>query len=229
MKTARILFLVGVFGLWANTPCQATPISLVASNAYEFGAGNINVNYNSATGSFQAVGFTDFFGYDSTDVSVYNPNSAFTLTATVSQTGVLEAGTLTITGDLGNGLETLLTGNLVSSPGGIWFGFVDPPITDKGGGNIFDFAFVITGGDPTILGNYYGLQSVGGVDLDANFGSYGDDIPFTGYWTSDFNNNGGTDNGAGLATVFLIPEPSSILLALTGGVLIVAAYRRRWN
>jgi hypothetical protein len=147
----------------------------------------------------------------------------------VDHTGVLLGGALTITGNIGNGDETLLTGNLVPGPSGQYFGFVDPPITEKGGGNEFEFEFWITGGEPSITVGDYTSQLVGGVDLDAVFDFYGDDIPFAGYWTNDFNNNGGSDNGNGLANVFLIPEPSSILLALTGGVLLVAAYRRRWN
>jgi hypothetical protein len=215
--------------MWANTPSQATPITLVASNAYEFAAANVNVSYVYDTSTFQAVGLTDFYGYDNTDLSVFNPNSTFTLTAIISHTGVLESGTLNITGDLGNGLETLLTGNLVPGASGYWFGFADPPITEIGGGNIFDFSFWITGGDQTIIVDDYGSQSVGGVNLDANFEGQNNDIPFSGTWTNDFNNNGGSENGAGGALIFLIPEPSSILLALTGGVLLVAAYRRRLN
>jgi hypothetical protein len=218
------MFLRGVFLLWAITPSHATPLNLVPlANENEFAAGPINVTYDSATGNFQAGGENFFFGYEDPGLLNQDDPGNFTLVATIDHAGVLEAGTLTITGDLGTGMETLLTGDLITGPGGIAFGFADPP-----GGNIFDFMFSVTGGEPTILTNDF-IGRYGGIELDAYFDGQTVDIPFPGTWTSDFNNNGGSDNGAGLALTFLIPEPSSILLMSTGGVLFAAAGRRRFK
>jgi hypothetical protein len=227
MKMLRSLFLVSVFSLLANTAAWATPLDLVSSNAYEFGGGPINVTYDSATSNFQAVGVNFFYGYEDPGLLTNGDYGNFTLVATIDHAGVLKAGTLTIAGDLGNGMETLLAGDLVPGPSGIAFGFADPPITNIGGGNIFDFKFLITGGEPTILLDDYTGQLYGGIYLGANFEGQNNDTPFPGTWTKDFNNNGGSPNGAGLELTFLIPEPSSILLVLTGGVLFAAAGRRR--
>ncbi len=125
MKTIKMLFVLGVFSILANTQSRATPLdvdSIALPNQNEFGAGPINVNYNSATSNFLAVGQNYWYGYDS-DLLTYNDNSTFTLDATIDHAGVLKAGTLTITGDIGNGLETLLTGDLTPGPSGIAFGF----------------------------------------------------------------------------------------------------------
>lgn len=232
MKTKQILFLFGALLLWANTPSQAAPLTLNQLpdlNAFE--ANPVNVSYNAATGEFQAVGVDEFYGYYDS-LLIYDNAATLTLDATINNAGVLTGGTISITGDLGDGLETLLTGDLITGPSGIAFGFTDPPITNIGGGNIFNFIFTITGGDTNLVVsmNDFGPGLFGGIHVDANFegGQKLGDIPFNGTWTSDFNNNGGTDQGSGNVTAFpIIPEPSSVSLTLMGSALFVAAYHRR--
>ncbi len=231
MKTIKMLFVLGVFLIGANASSWATYLDLfpLFQPLNEFEGNDLNVNYDYATSNLLVVGGNQYYGLDNNLLVDYaSPNSVFTLDATVNHTGVLTAGTLTITGNLGNGWETLLTGNLVTGPSGIAFGFVDPPITDlPGGGNTFEFMFSVTGGEPTIINNDWFGQQYGGIFLDAYFDNFAYDIPFNGTWTSDFNNNGGTTYGAGNSSVFVIPEPCSILLVSTGGVLFAAACRRR--
>jgi hypothetical protein len=189
----------------------------------------MNVYYASTTSGFYAGGNTAFYGVDS-DLLNFNSDATTTLTATINNAGVLTGGTITITGDIGNGLETLLTGNLIPGVSGTAFGFADyssDPSYLNGGDDYFQFLFRITGGDPAILENDFSGQIEGGVNLDAWFQSQENDTPFDGTWTSDFNNSANHEDGEGEAYVFLVPEPSPILLVLAGCVLYAAANRGR--
>ena len=149
----------------------------------------------------------------------------FTLTATINHSGVLlPGGTLTISGGINDGpVQTLLTGSLIPGPGGTAFGFENPP-----GGNLFEFLFTITGGDPTIVNDFSGLP-FGGVNLDAWFKASENDLPFDGTWDDNFNNSSSYLDGSSDVSAFAVPEPASLLLALTGGVWVAAARSRRLN
>ena len=128
---------------------------------------------------------------------------------------MLSAGTLTIDGDIGAGVTTLLTGNL-NAVG-----------SDDNGGDIFEFRFTVTGGDPVVVNDFGGVgASNGGVILTAFFGD--GDVPFTGSWTSDFNNSG-TGSGVADSTLVAVPEPSTcgLLLAGLAGLLAVGQHKKR--
>ena len=120
-------------------------------------------------------------------------------------------------------METLLTADLFNGSAGTAFGFEDPP-----GGNLFNFLFKVTVGNPDVLADGFN-QLYGGVNLNAWFQSSEGDTPFNGTWTGSFNNSGSYLDGISDVSAFLVPEPSSILLSSLGIALCMAAYRRRLN
>ena len=211
-----VLTLVGASLLLASSQSRATPLALAPSaNAPDFGSGFLNVTYVSTNDTFQATGYTTDYSNGTLPLTGLG---SYTLTATITDAGVLTAGTLTIQGDVGFGTQTLLTGSLNTGASGTAFGFVDPP-----GGSVFEFLFTPTGGNPTVVQDFGGTNAANcGIILDAWFVNGG--APFNGVWTNDFNNDG----YSGLADTFAaIPEPSSMLLVLLGGVCCVASLRRR--
>jgi hypothetical protein len=211
-----VLTLVTASLLLAGSQARATPLALSPSdNAPDFGAGFLNVTYVSSNDTFQATGYTTDYSNGAVPLTGLG---FYTLTATITDAGVLTGGALKVQGDIGQGTEPLLTGTLNTGVSGTAFGFVDPP-----GGSVFQFLFTPTGGDPTVVRDFGGTNAVNcGIILDAEFGD--DDVPFDGSWTNDFNNDG----YSGFADTFAaIPEPASILLVLVGGVYCVASLRGR--
>jgi hypothetical protein len=193
--------------LWSTA--KASPLNLVPlSNVPDFMGSFIGLSYDSTSETFQALGYTT----DYANGSVFLQDSgAYTLAATISHSGVLSSGTLTINGDIGGGVTTLLTGDLNA------VGSSDI------GGDIFEFSFTVTGGDPVVVNDFGGIgANSGGVILIAWFGD--GDVPFTGSWASDFNNSG-TGSGAADSTLVAVPEPSSISLLLVGSLVCVVARR----
>jgi hypothetical protein len=139
------------------------------------------------------------------------------LQAFINQSGFLCFGSLTINGDLGTGPETLLTGTLKTGAGGTAFGFEGPP-----GGNIFEFLFTVTGGDPKVVSDFGGLGSGNhGVIVNAAFEHGG--FPFNGTWNSFFANDG----VSGVADTFVqVPEPRVTILFLVGAGAWLVIHRR---
>lgn len=182
-----------------------------------------SVSYTTNDGLFQAIGYTTSYENGSVTVVDSGTNS---LTATITSAGILTSGALTIQGDIGSGVETLLTGTLStgpSGPGGA-FGYNDAGY-DNGVGNIFEFLFTVTNGVPAIVSDFGGLGATGGVILNAYFENGG--TAFDGTWMNDFSNDG----VSGVSDTFLltIPEPSSLLLVLFGGALCAVALRATAN
>ena len=169
----------------------------------------ISLSYDASSGAFEASGFTT--DYASGSVTLQGAGS-YTLSAIITQSGVLTSGTLTIDGDIGFGTTNLLTGNLSA------IGF------DNNGGDIFEFRFTVTEGDSIVVNDFGGVGvSDGGVILTAWFGE--GDVPFTGSWTSNFSNSG-TGSGVADSTLVVVPEPSSISLLLVGSLVCVVARLR---
>ena len=211
-ETVRVMILIGASALWAGLESQAIPLGLPnPSTAPDLMGSFQEVSYTAGNGLFQAIGYTtDYANGSASLVDI----GAYTLIATITGAGVLTSGALTIGGDIGFGQETLLVGTLSTGPSGTAFGFMDPPI----GGNIFEFLFTVTGGDPTVVSKFGGLGAGGGVILDAWFQNGG--TPFSGLWTSDFSNDGwsGVSDSFSMSPV-TAPEPSSILVTLLGAAL----------
>ena len=211
MRTSFFLrSILGALMLLANSQTQAALLGLSPSpSAPDFGAGFLNVTYVATGDTFQATGFTTDYSNGTVPLLGIGP---CTLTATITDDGQLTSGTLTLGGDVGQGTQTLLTGTLNV------LGFMDPP-----GGSVFEFLFTVTGGNATVVQDFGGTNAANcGIILDAWFVNGG--TPFNGSWTNDFNNDG----FSGLADNFAaVPEPSSILLVLIGGVCCAASLRRR--
>jgi hypothetical protein len=221
MKTFRILVLFGLVSLLVNSQTQATniylptPVSLLP----DLTGSQMYVAYNASTYAFVASGYTSDYNDLSGDVGAYSPSdTSYYLSATINNLGNLTGGALTISGDIGAGDTTLLTANLVTGAAGTAFGYGD------GSDNIFQFLFNVTGG--SLESAFGGHGAGGGIVLSAEFGGNPGDTPFTGSWFSSFNNNG-SDSPNGAIDSFAVPEPSSILLVLVGGVLLAGARRCR--
>ena len=238
MKPKKILAVIGLISMFAGFQSQATPLNLVP-DVPDFGNFYLTVSYNAGSGIFQASGYT--LGYaDPSGVSSWEsgytgpfvPDYAapsFDLTAHITSAGVLTSGTVTIRGSMdytGETVETLLAGDLNTGSDGIAFGslFFAPPNT---GADRFEFTFKVTGGNSTIVSDFGGVTGAYncGIILVPFFGP--NDVLFDGSWTTSFSSEN-SQNGVA-DTVLLVPEPSSILLALVGGVLCVGAYRCRRN
>ncbi|MGA2603447.1 MAG: hypothetical protein ABSG14_04390 [Verrucomicrobiia bacterium] len=225
IKIARVLALIGVFTLLANSQSKAQlltlqPVQVDGNAAPDFTSQPLTVTYTPSTTIFQVSGYYSDFGDSYVDPNGnLNPDinpewntfpANFNLTAYITNAGVLTNGTLTIDGDLtGNGDvdTTLLTGTLTTGAEGTAFGAssgVDAP---------FQFLFTITGGS---LSNDYG--GVGAPDGYVNylFPDGGND--FSGSFANSFANSGN-----GYADVDMIPEPSSFLLLVLASALCAVA------
>jgi hypothetical protein len=192
----------------------ANPLNLVPpTDAPDFGVSSVSVTYTASTDSFQAQGYVT--GYANGSVSLVTWGS-FLMSAMISDAGVLGIGSLTIEGDIGNGVETLLAGDLQTGSSGTAFGSLEPL-----GGSLFEFQFVVSGGNSSVMQDFGGLNiGRGGIIFDAWFENGG--VPFLGSWTSDFHNDG----VSGTAEAFKsVPEPGSILLLLAG-IAAIATHRK---
>jgi hypothetical protein len=217
MKALKVLTVSCFLWLSANMPTQATPLDLILLLPDLNGA-LLNVSYDASSSNFAAVGFTaDYWDPNGNEVPPVDLGT-YPLTATITTAGELTGGSLEINSDLGEGMQTLLAGDLntgFSGPTyGAW-GFKDPPSENY---DIFEFLFKVTGG--TKAYDFGGINADCGVILSAFFGSEGG---FQGTWTESFAND-----GSGAADTAPVPEPASGSLLLVGGALF-AVLRRRWH
>ena len=239
MKTLKILAIIGLVSTLVtvvNFRSQATPIGLTQQDPDFFsdgGLGSMSLSYDptGAGNNFQALGTTlsyiepngngdDSFGVDIGSYALYS----FDLEANITSDGMLNSGTVTITGSLDGGIsyEPLLTGDLVTGPDGTAFGSAYLP--DDPGGEYFEFKFTVdaANSDPTIVSDFGGDGAMGGIILDAAFTP--SDNYFQGWGTAFDNSNGGNPTAD---TFAMVPEPSSILFVLVGSILFVGGRRCR--
>lgn len=226
MKTFKILALTGATLLLANLQSNAAGTVLSLTEGYPDLAGqfvDLGYTYDVGTGigTFLANGFTtDYTDPSGNDMGGVVGTDAYTLTATFDNNGgspILASGTLSISGDIGdgNGDTLLLSGDLVPGAAGTDFGYGDL------NNDLFEFKFTVTGG--SLASQFGGNNASGGINFDAFFGS--GDTPFTGSWTTDFDTH--NSMGGDINSFSMVPEPSSILFVLVGSILLVGGYRCR--
>jgi hypothetical protein len=217
MKTWTTLFPVACVS-FLTCSALATSLNLnPSSTAPVLGASSISVSYTAETDSFQAQGYVTDYDHGTVPLVAWG---TLLLNATITDDGVLSYGTVTIAGDMGSGMETLLSGELITGASGSAYGSLAPL-----GGSIFEFQFVITGGNLTVVQDFGGLGTGNcGIILDAWFENGG--VPFPGTWTANFQNDG----TSGTAETFkVVPEPQTIALwlACLGGWGAVTKLQKR--
>ena len=230
MKILRILVLVfSMVSLLANSQSKASPTDInfppvVYLPDLTGQLVDLGYSYNAGTkiGTLSADGLTTDYNISDghggiTDIVLQDPDT-YALSATINNSGatpVLTGGTLSISGDIGDGHGDtfLLIATLVTGAPGTAFGYGDL------GNDEFQFKFAPTGG--TLKSAFGGNTAVGGITLEAFFSGSSD--PFTGSWVSNFGNTGTGD----MDSFAMIPEPSSIVLVLVGSILLVGGYRCR--
>ena len=177
-----------------ESPAVGSTLNLAQENP-DLYAGFLSAQYSptsGSTGNFTATGWPLSFnisGSNTPDYPTIN-GGTYTLSASISQTGVPLSGSLNVTGTIPGFATsgTLLKGTLSQ------FGFA------PGGGDIFEFIFNVTGGD---LAPYYNGKT--GVILTATGSG------FTGALTTSF----ATDPSQAASDSFMlntVPEPSSAWL-----------------
>ncbi|HPF39711.1 MAG TPA: PEP-CTERM sorting domain-containing protein [Phycisphaerae bacterium] len=164
----------------------------------------LDVTYDESIDELLVSGFPTTYTPDNMTgpQNVLGPNQSFTIDLTVDNAGVASGGSLSVMGNVLSSGPDLLQADLLD------FGFIDPP-----GGEIFDFLFVVSGGD--LAADFGGIGATIGVILDIN-----DPGAFDGTFDSDF----ATTGAAGVSDTG-VPEPTSIfLLGVAAGALFL---RRR--
>ena len=222
----KILPVIGALLVLASSPSQAIPRSDITLNPGlpDLTGSLMGVSYDAGSSAFLASGWTSDYnisdgngGVTPVGVSV---TDSYILLATINNSRVLTGGTLTINGAVngdGNAIAVpLLTADLVTGSAGTAFGFGD------GGNELFQFRFTVTGG--SLESAFGGSGAAGGIILNAWFsGNAGDDNPFTGSWTSSFDNlsDGDPYTGNGDINCFTVPEPTTTACFLLGlGALV---------
>src|SRR6266480_2930573 len=144
----RLFVFIGMSLLWANVESHATLLNLSPPDGSPDLMGSFeSVSYSTNNNLFQAIG----------SATAYSDGSAtlmdagdYVLSCFINNAGVLANGGLSISGDIGFGNEVLLTGDLTA------LGFNDS------GGDIFEFLFTVTGGNPDVVSDFGGLSANGG-------------------------------------------------------------------
>jgi hypothetical protein len=138
----------------------------------------VDVEYSASSSNFTALGQLSTYTNSSGSNVVVTTVDSYEISATISNSGILISGTLTIIGGVGGGGDTtLLTGNL--APGAV---------LSYGGNQFFKLSFTVSGG--SLESAFGGSGTAGGIIFDAEFDRSAGDHPFTGSWTSNFDNDG---------------------------------------
>jgi hypothetical protein len=171
-------------GLQLHTGMQLTDsASQLATNGLPVLSGElVVVEYSASSSNFTALGELSTYTNSSGSNVVVTTVDSYEISATINNSGILISGTLTIIGGVGGGGDTtLLTGNL--TPGAV---------LSYGGNQFFQLSFTVSGG--SLNGDFGGNGTACTINLNAEFDHSEGDHPFTGSWTSNFDNNG-SDSG----------------------------------
>lgn len=198
---ARIGICAAALLLAVAGPARAVPLDLTLADAGDIYAAYISVAYDPVIDALSVTGFPLTLDRDGLGVTLPITDGTFQINATINDSGVATAGTITIGGAvpaLGVTGPSLLVGSLAA------FGFA-PEM-----GSPLEFVFMVTGGDLA------SLYSTAGVIL--THGGFG------GSFGAEF----GTSFGAIADTAPLaVPEPATFLLLAGGGAVL--AVRRYWK
>jgi hypothetical protein len=215
---SRMRSVIAALGLFLGTAVgHAAPLGLT-SKSPDVTSAFVKVVYTASTDTFTAIGSSATFDVNGIAPPDYNisaggsPSEQFAINMTVNPAnGALSSGTITITGKINTAKVdaaapnvsatsgTLLTGNLTN------FGF------PTAGGTVFEFIFTVTGGD---LASFYGGNgATAGSIVNEQSGETGN-IPFTGSFTSNFQNTSNSFSLNGVSDTFVVPEPMSLGMAI---------------
>jgi hypothetical protein len=209
MKTLRTLALFSAVWVLSATLSSAGPLYLNAGLPDLNGA-FMDVSYDADSDVLQATGWTAMYTDANTNEVTLWDIGSYSITANIDSSGLLNGGSLEIKGDIGAGMQTLLTGELNTGANGVAYDLADPWET------IYLYFTVNGGTEAAAFGGVNTPNAV--VTLSPYFG----EGVFNGTWDTSFANDG----VAGYCDINApIPEPSSSMLLLVGG-LCVAAWRR---
>ena len=218
MAKRRLLTLALV--LLVSALSQAAPLYLDGFQGLpDIASFNIEIDYDAGTDLFTADGDPQLYttGTDTYDI-LSTEDALFDLDAVIDDSGVLQSGTLTITGNVDRSPDypsgTLLSVNLTD------FGFNEPGPSN--GGNVapvFEFVGVATGG--VLFSEMKGKGNQVGIILT----SFQDN--FTGEFDVSYRNYNGVAADGQADTFRMVPEPASLSLLLAGALTLVARRRRR--
>jgi hypothetical protein len=124
-----------------GNPAQASQLNLELQTSPDMMSDFINVSYNAANQTFTARGFAEQIGNGAGEPIVI-VNGTFEITASISSSGTVSSGTLTITGEvpsLGINQGTLLTGNISALGFGEASGPMEFRFDTNGGSLAFNF------------------------------------------------------------------------------------------
>lgn len=197
LGTLALLLSIGL-----SESVQAAPLNLTPGRP-DISALSLGLAFNASTHTLSVTGTApnSFFAFIAPNGSTSAiTNGSYSLTATISSTGVFSGGTFSI---MGNG-GTLLTGTLSA------FGF-----TNSGNGvGVLEFTFNRLNSNAAL-----GFGPTGGIILSsANL------LPGNWNFASNFSGTASSDTFAPAATV---PEPASIILLTIGGLGLAAKRRRQ--
>ena len=189
MVTGRISFVFLAFLLTGLGTVQAAPLNLILGTP-DISSGFMSTTYNATTDLFAVDGSFASGTLDGANIA----NQTFFLNANISAGGVLNSGSLTISGTSGiYNSGTLLTGNLLQ------VGFSNAtPLS-----GLLEFLFTPTGGD--LLAEYGGGN--GGIILSAS-----------GYDGNSFNTDfsGAPFNSFADTAPVVVPVPAAVWLFGSG-------------
>lgn len=198
-KVCAVTFAIGALA----TTSSADLIPLVPGEVPDVLSTFLDIAYDAdgagLLGDFDITGVSSQLIPNNEDPVINGLNGGFELDAKIDPaTGEAVEGSLSITGNIGNGFEVLLTGTLSD------FGWLD------NGGSLLEFTFDITGG--VLAGDYLAYSPEVGVQVAWT----NENNSYSGDWTEDFIND---DVLATEANAFaIIPGPASLALFTIAGV-----------